>query len=143
MTDVVLMAHAFATIAMAGLVLFVQVVHYPLFARVGRDAFGAYEIEHQARTTVVVAPLMLIELASAAWIAVLTPEGVPAWAAWFGLALVGLVWGLTFFVAVPLHRRLSRGFDAAAHRRLVAANWPRTLVWCGRGVLAAAMVGWA
>lgn len=143
MTQAVLIAHAFATLGMAGLVLFVQVVHYPLFAKVGAEAFGPYEIEHQSRTTLVVAPLMFLELGSAAWIAVFTPDGVPAWAAWLGLVLVGVVWALTFFVAVPLHRKLLDGFDAAAHRRLVLANWPRTVVWCGRGVLSLLMLSWA
>lgn len=34
----VVVVHLLATLAMAGLILFVQVVHYPLMARVGEDA---------------------------------------------------------------------------------------------------------
>jgi hypothetical protein len=35
---------------------------------------------------------------------------------------------------VPLHQKLSSGFDAAVHRRLVATNWWRTVGWTLRGV---------
>ena len=41
-TPFVLLAHAAATLFMVGLIWFVQVVHYPLFARVGPDAFVPY-----------------------------------------------------------------------------------------------------
>jgi hypothetical protein len=54
---------------------------------------------------------------------------------------VALVWLSTAFVQVPLHARLSAGFDTRAHRRLVATNWVRTLSWTARGLLALWMVG--
>jgi hypothetical protein len=38
--------HLAATAAMVGLIWFVQVVHYPLFASVGADEFVAYENAH-------------------------------------------------------------------------------------------------
>jgi hypothetical protein len=34
-----------------------------------------------------------------------------------------------------MHRRLERGFDADAHRRLVLGNWVRTVAWTARGVI--------
>jgi hypothetical protein len=36
---------------------------------------------------------------------------------------------------VPLHTRLARGFDPAAHRQLVRTNWLRTLAWTLRALL--------
>ncbi|NIP85737.1 MAG: hypothetical protein GTO03_09310, partial [Planctomycetales bacterium] len=54
------------TLMMAGLIWFVQIVHYPLFAAVGEGEFPAFERKHQRLTTCVVAPLMLAELATAA-----------------------------------------------------------------------------
>ena len=56
-----LTTHLFATAAMVGLIWFVQVVHYPLFARVGPDGFTTYETEHQRRTSWVVGPFMAVE----------------------------------------------------------------------------------
>lgn len=139
----VLGAQAFASCAMAGLIWFVQIVHYPLFSSVGEHGFARYAERHRARTTVVVAPLMLAELACAALVVLLPGAPVAGSLAWAGGALVLIVWGLTFFVAVPLHARLDRGYDAPAHRLLVATNWLRTLAWSGRAVLALTMLSGA
>lgn len=128
--------HAFATLLMCGLVWFVQVVHYPLFARVGPEAFAAYEAIHQSRTTMIVAPLMLTEAAVAVLLLVARPAGLPTGLLIANAILLAAVWGLTFFGAVPLHARLGAGFDAEAHRRLVAINWPRTLAWTAKSVVA-------
>ena len=136
-----LFAHAAATLAMTGLIWFVQLVHYPLFACVDRRGFAEFERLHQARTTWVVAPLMLTELATAVAL-VRTPPG-EAWAAWTwtGLALVGFLWATTALVQVPLHKRLDAGWDAAAHRALVRSNWWRTAGWTARGVVALVLLG--
>jgi len=120
-----------ATLAMTGIIWFVQVVHYPLFARVGADQFVAYEALHRTYTGWVVAPLMVAELASA--IALLVPELRPACvsapSAWTAAALVGVTWISTALLQVPLHDQLSQGYDTALIARLVATNWIRTIAW--------------
>lgn len=133
--DALLIAHAAATLAMTGLIWFVQLVHYPLFPRAERQQFGHFADDHQRRTTWVVAPLMLIEAAAA--IALLPRlTGAAQAAAWAAGALLAGIWALTGLVMVPLHRRLSGGFDARAARRLVRWNWPRTAAWTARSILA-------
>ena len=132
MIDVVSLIHAAATWFMVGLIWFVQIVHYPLFARVGVDGWSGYSASHQARTTMVVGPVMLVEFATAAALLVIAP-GILSVA---GAVLLGLVWASTFFVQVPLHSRLERGHAPALVRRLVATNWLRTGLWTARGVLA-------
>lgn len=139
--NLVLVAHAFVTVALVGLIWTVQIVHYPLFARVGSDAFPAYEAEHGRRMTVLVAPFMLAEAALAIAIFVQPAGAAPRWLAWIGLGLVVIAWMVTFLVSVPCHARLARGFDVATHRRLVRTNWIRTAVWTVRGGIAMAMVG--
>ncbi len=130
--------HAFATLSMTGLIWFVQVVHYPLFARVGPDAFAAYEREHQHRTTVVVAPLMLAEAIAAA-VLVAQPEAGAL--EWIGAALVVFLWASTALVQVPLHRRLDAAFDARTVSLLVRTNWLRTLAWTARAIIALVLLG--
>jgi len=133
----VLLTHAGSTWFMVGLAWFVFVVHYPLFAAVPEDAFVDYEARHVRQTTFVVMPVMLVELATAAWIAVQRPD----WAlAWVGAGLMLGVWLLTFLVQVPQHRKLERGRDVPLIRRLVAGHGLRTLVWSARGVVALAML---
>lgn len=122
---------------MTGLVWFVQLVHYPLMGDVGPAGFARYEQCHRRRTTWIVAPAMLLEAALAVWLLARPPAGPPFWSVSAGAALLAGIWLSTFAVQVPLHARLSAGFDAAAHRRLVLTNWWRTLAWSLRALLAA------
>ena len=124
-----------ATLVMCGIAWFVQVVHYPLFARVGAEGYTAYQGEHLRRTTFVVFPPMIIELTCAAALIVWHPTSVPVAASWLGLALVVALWGSTGLLQVPAHRQLEQGFQVAAHRRLVSSSWLRTALWTARGVL--------
>lgn len=127
-----LISHAAATLYMTGVIWFVQIVHYPLFSRVGQPRSSEYAREHVRRTGRVVAGPMLAELASA--VAVAWVVGGPL--AWIGLALVGVIWTSTWIWQVPAHRRLEAGFDAAAHARLTRTNWVRVVAWTARSVIA-------
>ena len=130
-----LLIHAAATLAMFGVILIVQWVHYPLFRHVGAADYATYQAEHMRRITWIVAPLMGTELVTAGLLAWGPPPPVPAWAARTGLGLVGVIWGTTALVQVPLHAALTDGFDPAAHRRLVRSNWVRTVAWGLRAAL--------
>lgn len=122
------LAHSTSTIAMCAVIWFVQLVHYPLFARVGAGEFKRYEQEHVRRITWIVAPLMLIELAASVWLVARAPTVIHI----FGLGLVGVIWLSTLLLQVPLHGQLSEGFDEATVRRLVRSNWVRTIAWSMR-----------
>jgi hypothetical protein len=124
---------------MTGLIWFVQVVHYPLFVRVGSGSFAAYESEHTRRTTYIVAPVMLIELGCALSLLAFQPPRSPAWAVWGGVMLLAIVWLTTFLVSVPCHERLAKGLDPGLVRWLVRSNWLRTAAWSLRASLALAM----
>lgn len=131
-----LAAHAFVALFMTGLIWFVQIVHYPLFDRVGKADFAGYEQQHLRRTGWVVGGPMLLELGLAAALA-WSPGGTQAWC---GLGLLGIIWLSTAVSQVPMHRRLQREYEQSAHRQLVRGNWVRTVAWSLRGVLAVAML---
>lgn len=139
-TPLVLLIHASATFAMVGLIWFVQVVHYPLFGCVGPEGFPKFAQLHQRRTTWVVAPIMLTELATGLWLVVAPLPSLPTWQSWTGLALLAAIWISTACLQVPLHGRLTVGYDPQAHRWLVRTNWLRTLAWTARGVLVCGML---
>jgi hypothetical protein len=130
-----LLLQAFATFAMTGLIWFIQVVHYPLFRGVGAPGYAAYQDEHMRLTTLVVGPLMLLEAATAAWLAYERPSFVRPALAWTGLGLLAVIWLSTAFLSVPRHETLRHGFDASAHAALVATNWIRTAAWTARSGL--------
>lgn len=139
--DAVLVAQAVASGMMAGIIWFVQVVHYPLFAAVTGPGETAYARANQARTSLVVLPPMLVEAAAAGWLALRPPAGVGFIPAAVGLVLVGLLWLSTLAVQMPLHGRLARdGHAAGVVAALVRSNWPRTLLWTARAILAAWML---
>ncbi len=139
MISTVLLVQLFSTLAMVGIIWFVQLVHYPLFSEVSVSRFSAYEAAHTRRTTLVVAPLMVAEAATAFLLALLAPPAINATAAYWGAALVAVLWLSTFAAQVPAHTRLSSGFDAGVHRYLVWSNWLRTALWTVRGVLVCSM----
>ena len=143
MPSFILLIHAAVTLAMVGLIWFVQIVHYPLFSKVGRSEFKGYEVEHQRRTTWVVAPLMLVELISAIALIWIRPAAVSSWLAWTGIIVIAGVWAMTYWVQVPQHARLAAAYDADTVRRLVSGNWCRTAAWTARGLLVLAMMGQA
>jgi len=134
-----LIANLASTLFMTGLIWFVQIVHYPLFATVGSEAFSAYSRSHQSLTTFVVGPPMLVEALTAGILVIARPTGVPAWMPWAGLVLVAVIWLSTATLQVPAHARLSSGFDPAVGASLVATNWIRTVGWSLRAILVCAM----
>jgi hypothetical protein len=130
-----LAVHLAVTWFMTGVIWFVQLVHYPLFAAAEGPSFAAYHRRHLALVTWVVAPAMLVELATGLLLAWAPPPGLSSWTTTAGLLLLAIIWLSTALVQVPCHDRLRAGFDAAAHRRLVTSNWIRTASWSARALM--------
>jgi hypothetical protein len=130
------------TLLMTGIIWFVQIVHYPLFARVGVDSFAQYEALHATRTGWVVGPLMCIEFATALLLLLdrFRPSFVTPVSAWTGAVLLLILWLATGLIQVPLHNRLGAGYDAATIAQLVATNWIRTVAWTLRSALVLAWI---
>ncbi len=121
---------------MTGLVWFVQIVHYPLYTRVGAAHFVRYETDHTQLTTYVVLAPMLVELVSSIALLLYPPARSPILLLWAAAALTGAIWLSTLLFQIPLHGVLSAGFDETAQRQLVSTNWWRTAAWTARsGIL--------
>lgn len=126
--------HLAATLFMTGVIWFVQLVHYPMFAHVGPN-FCDYHRRYTARVSWLVGPAMGVELVAAVALWLRDPNGLLT----VGLALLALIWCSTAFVQVPLHGRLEQGYSPALGARLVRTNWWRTWAWSLRaGILLAA-----
>jgi len=133
----VLAAQAVASAAMCGLIWFVQIVHYPLFARTDATHDPGYAAENQRRTAPVVLPPMLVEAATAAWLVVWPPAAIGRTIAVAGFLVVAVLWLSTLLVQMPLHARLRReGHAPATVAALVRSNWLRTVLWTARAGLA-------
>lgn len=139
MEIILLIVQAASTWFMTGLIWFVQVVHYPLYDRIGESQFVIYERDHCALTTAVVAPAMVIEFMTAALLVLSRPKAVCLPEVLAGLALLLLIWGSTVFIADNLHGTLASGFNNESYRALVAWNWLRTVAWTWRAALVSYM----
>ena len=116
--------------ALFGLIWMVQLVHYPSFRYI--EDFQAFHQHHTSSISLIVAPLMLVELVLTVYL---------AWEARFNwqwlvpLAMVLLIWANTFLQAVPLHEELARKAAADSGElvnsieSLIQVNWPRTILW--------------
>jgi hypothetical protein len=125
---------------MVGLIWFVQVVHYPLFAHVGERRFGTYHRLHTQLTGRVVGPPMLLEAVTGVLLVWFGPDGVPPSLVALSLSLLAVVWVSTFRLQVPRHRSLASARSGPDIRGLVATNWIRTVAWTLRAGLVSAMV---
>ena len=136
--------HLLATTAMAGLIWFVQVVHYPLFADVPASASTAYAERHQRLTARVVGAPMAVEGVCALWLFFAPPAGVGRLLPFIAGLILAVVLGSTVMLQVPRHGRLARTTCADEIGKvvtsLVTTNWVRTIGWSTRAVLAAVMV---
>ncbi|MBL8891213.1 MAG: hypothetical protein JNL67_14635 [Planctomycetaceae bacterium] len=136
----VFIANFAATFFLAGLIWMVQVVHYPLFNDVGKENYIRYHQRHQNNISLIVGPVMLIELATAILLIWAIDERIDRTLVYVGLGLVLLIWLSTALIQVPCHEKLARGFDPVAYRWLVNSNWIRTIAWTARGWIVVAML---
>jgi uncharacterized membrane protein len=132
-----------STCVMVGVIWFVQLVHYPLLALIGVDRAPEIAAQHQRRTARVVGLPMAVEGVTTLVLLFARPDGVDAWLAWAGAVVLAVVLAATVFLSVPLHERMADSPDATIGRRLVVTNWPRTIGWSARAVLAGVMLSQA
>ena len=135
-----LIVNLVSTWYMVGLIWMVQIVHYPLFAKVGEAGYVSYQKSHEFLITFIVGPPMLIELVTAVALLYFRPPAISSTMVWAGIVLVAIAWLSTAFLQIPCHSRLSESFDASAHSFLVNSNWIRTIAWTIRAALVCKMM---
>ena len=127
-----------STVFMLGLIWFVQIVHYPLFSKVGISRSSEYQAEHQKRTSWVVGVPMLIEAVTAIWLVIEPTNGrlLP----FIGFLILIKVQLSTVILQVPAHSKLIDGYTNEKISSLVRSNWIRTVGWTARSVIATLIV---
>lgn len=137
---ILLLFHASCAWMMTGLVLFVQVVHYPLLTYVGREEFASYIRQHQAWTSWIVAPIMGLEAMTAGLLIAWFPDAMVSSTFMTAVALLIVIWASTVFWQVPIHVKLTRGYQVDHVRNLVRSNWLRTIAWSARSLILGGML---
>jgi hypothetical protein len=138
--QVIFLIHFAASFIMMGAMWFVQVAYYPNLQYIGGPEFIRYQQEHIRRVSTVAWTMLFVELATAIALPFFPGSLERRIAVTANLLLLLVIWWSTWRVQVPLHKTLERGFDAAAHRRLVQTNWLRTVCYSLRGGLLLALM---
>ena len=133
-------AFALASAAYLGFQTTIRLLVYPQLARVPAAGFPAYERAHQKRVTVLVAPLFASLVLTSAAVALLPPPGAPRALALAAVVPTAVLLAVTAAGAVPQHRRLERGLDERAHRRLLAVDTVRLVAAAAGTVVGALLV---
>ena len=123
---------------LAGMMWFVQVVHYPLYKKI-KEKFMEYERSHIKRAALLIGPLMLIEVITAIILIGMTPGGTLTQLATANLVLLFLIWISTFLFQVAQHQKLSVQFSKKNLQGLINTNWIRTVLWTIKGCIMAMM----
>lgn len=123
--------HQAVTWFIVGLIWVIQIIVYPQFLRVGAADFRMYHFSHCLRIGLMIGPMFLTELGTAAW---LFYEGLRSTPFLISLAMFPIICLSTAIWQAPMHTRLANGRDDAVIRRLVLTNWVRTLAWSARGI---------
>lgn len=133
------MANVFCTFYMTGLIWLVQKVSYPGYHLVSKLSYPKYQQHHISSITLVVAPAMIIELATSILIMFYMPEewkdGFIFYAFIIALALNLIIWFVTVFFSVPIHQSLRESKDEDLINKLIASNGFRTIGWTLRSVI--------
>ena len=130
--DFLFFLNVISAFLLTGVIWTIQIVHYPSFHYIDKLSFTNFHNFHERRISIIVMPLMLIELITS--IALYIHN---MWSIIFALNLliVALIWCSTFFVQVPIHSILSEKKDKNLIEKLVNTNWIRTFLWSIRMLL--------
>lgn len=107
------------------LIWIVQLIIYPSIKCWGADIFVKTHAWYTRMISIIVIPLMLGQAGYSIFDLIYTEHVI----SYLRIFFVALVWGVTFFVSVPIHRELAKGLSIAAVDRLIKTNWIRTFLW--------------
>jgi len=118
--------HSLVDFGMCVVLWLVQLVIYPSFLRVKTSELLAWHKAYTFRVSFVILPLMFGQLA----LSISSVVGDASILEWIAFAFVLVCWILTFFVSVPLHRKIEQNdITRETRQKLIATNWPRTILW--------------
>jgi hypothetical protein len=133
MVLVFVLLNFFLTSFMTGLIWLVQCVHYPSFHFISDQEFINFCQFHSRSISLIVLPVMLIELTTSFLLWWFTQEQLLL----IAFILNILLFATTFLISVPCHQELKSGKNEKFIKKLVLTNWYRTLLWTGRSAIIA------
>ena len=128
----VLFIQIISTAMMVAIIWVIQTLHYPSFQFIDKNKFLDFHTFHSRQITYIVMPLMLMEIATAAYIILLFNYNKLLIV---NFILLIAIWLITFFISVPKHSALSSGKNKIIINLLISTNWFRTCLWTLRLII--------
>ncbi len=122
--------YLFSSLWMVVVILFVQLVHYPLFKYIPLESLRQFSLDHQARISLLVVPAMLCEFFSLFFLMLVVK--IPFF--YVSFLILVIIWLITFLVQVPIHRQLISNPSLSLAVSLEKGNWFRTILWCVKAI---------
>ena len=123
-----LLPHIILNSILFGVILMTQIVSYPMFLIVDNKSFSSYHMHYTFNISKIVLPLMILEVFLVIEMLVNKFDIL----SFISLILVILIWTSTFFIQVPYHNVISKGFNEKTISRLILSNWIRTTLWLAK-----------
>ena len=130
--DLLFFLNVISAFLLTGVIWTIQIVHYPSFHYIDKMSFTNFHHFHERRISIIVMPLMLIELTTSTALYINNMSSI-VFA--LNLLIVVLIWCSTFFIQVPIHSILSKKKNKKLIEKLVNTNWIRTFLWSMRMLL--------
>jgi len=110
---------------MIGVSLVTQFVTYPSFKLIDIKEFSKFHKGYTKKMLFIVGPIMVIEFLSTVILIYMNAN----FHFFIQFGLVSLIWILTFFLIVPIHKKLENQFDNKLNNKLIKLNGFRTSIW--------------
>lgn len=116
---------------MVGIAWYAYFTHYPLFSYINNSDFSVYHSRYVLSTTFPIAIPMVLELALCCWL--LAIDLREFWI--IQLAVISLIWGVTFLWSVPYHNKIEKVFKIETHSHLIVSHLVRSLLWSAKLII--------
>ena len=123
--DTLILLNFIVTLTMLSIIMVTQIVSYHLFLNVDEKIFTSYHSEYVKIITIIVMPIMIIELA----LTIMLYYMLDGFLSQIFLISIVLIFISTVIIQVPIHNKLKFSYDEYLAKKLIKTNWIRTFLW--------------
>ena len=125
---------------MTGVIWVIQLLVYPNFSMISKKEFGSFHDKHMKKISVIVMPVMLIELGLTVIVTINYFYTNISKLVLMNSLLLAIIWLSTVFIQVPHHKELKRHYSKEFVSILVSFNWLRTIAWTAKTIVIIAII---
>jgi len=129
METIFLLFNLTSTLLIAGVLWFVQLVHYPLFNEIPAKNMVNYGYYHIQKISGIINLLFIVDFTTIVFLLLLVNSDLSATLMIINIAIFGFIVILTRITFLPIHQKLSKNPNSFLISKLINLNWIRTLVW--------------